>query len=108
MVLVNQTKRFINYYHASLKKDNFIIPFQGMLHAVSYNSIHKVDITSDSLLYTRIFFSEEPYSINVYDAEPLKSEKGKNKSRFIPGHTIIKIPKNLMFQLHVMDIHISV
>lgn len=64
-----------------------------MLHAVSYNSIHKVDITSDSLLYTRIFFSEEPYSINVYDAEPLKSEKGKNKSRFIPGHTIIKIPK---------------
>lgn len=91
--LINQRTRFINYYHSSLKKDNFVIPFQGMLHAVSYNSIHKVDITSDSLLYTKIFVSEEPYSINVYDAEPLKSEKGKNKSKFIPGHTIIKIPK---------------
>lgn len=49
-----------------------------MLHAVSYDSIHKVDLTSDSLLYTRKFVSEEPYSVSVYDAEALKSEEGKN------------------------------
>lgn len=94
MVLINQRTLFINYDHASLKKDNFIKPFQGMLHAVSYDSIHKVDLTSDSLLYTRKFVSEEPYSISVYDADALKSEEGKNNQDSFQVTQLSKFRKN--------------
>lgn len=54
-----------------------------MLHSVSFGAmkIYKVDLTSESLLYSKTILTGEPYTIHAYDAETIKSEHGKTKNK---------------------------
>ena len=49
-----------------------------MLHVVSSRekSVYGYNVTSGSLLYSRMFTSGQPYAITVYDADTVRTYKG--------------------------------
>lgn len=45
-------------------------------------SVYGFNVTSGSLLYGRMFNSEQPYAITVYDAETVRTYKGMSFCTF--------------------------